>query len=205
MADEGKLLEHNGNISFFDASASTIDATAFINMQSHLFRQVKCICIYRVNLDANASMCQIWRMTNQPDETILRSWIALMRAHHAALGTVENALKNAGLPQLGWYDVLLEVERAGKGGLRPFELERKLLLPQYGLSRLLERIAAAGYIERRPCGDDRRGQLVVITRAGAKMRSRMWPVYAEAVEAAIGLHLTSDEAATLARLLRKLY
>jgi hypothetical protein len=37
------------------------------------------------------------------------------------------------------------------------------------------------------------------------MRRRMWPVYAEAVEAAIGLHLTSDEAATLARLLRKLY
>jgi DNA-binding MarR family transcriptional regulator len=150
-------------------------------------------------------MCKHRHMTNQPDETILRCWIGLNRAHHTALSTVENALKNAGLPPLGWYDVLLEVERAGKGGLRPFELERKLLLPQYGLSRLLERIASTGYIERRPCGDDKRGQVIAITAAGLKMRRRMWPVYAEAVAAAFGLHLTDDEAATLAGLLRKLY
>jgi DNA-binding MarR family transcriptional regulator len=150
-------------------------------------------------------MCKHRHMTNHSDEIIFRCWTGLNRAHHAALGTVENALKNAELPPLGWYDVLLEVERAGKGGLRPFELERKLLLPQYGLSRLLERIASVGYIERRPCGDDKRGQVIAITKAGLKMRRRMWPVYAEAVAAAFGLHLTDDEAAVLARLLRKLY
>jgi len=144
-------------------------------------------------------------MADKPSDTTLKCWTGLIRAHHAALETVENALKNADLPQLAWYDVLLEVERAGKGGLRPFELERKLLLPQYGLSRLLERIASAGYIERRPCEDDRRGQIIAITRAGSKIRRRMWPVYAEAIEAAIALHLTEDEAAALARLLRKLY
>ena len=144
-------------------------------------------------------------MADKPSDTTLRCWTGLLRAQHSALETVENALKNAELPQFGWYEVLLEVERAGKGGLRPFELERKLLLPQYGLSRLLDRIAGAGYIERRPCGDDKRGHVVAITKAGSRMRRRMWPVYAEAVEAAIGLHLSEEEAETLARLLRKLY
>jgi DNA-binding MarR family transcriptional regulator len=36
-------------------------------------------------------------------------------------------------------------------------------LAQYNLSRLIERIERAGYLERRACEDDGRGQLIVIT------------------------------------------
>ena len=48
-----------------------------------------------------------------------------------------------GHPPLAWYDALLEIEKAGPDGLRPFELRKLLLLPQYGTSRLLDRMVTA--------------------------------------------------------------
>jgi DNA-binding MarR family transcriptional regulator len=143
-------------------------------------------------------------MEKTPSETVTHAWARLLRAQHVALSTVEAALKQAGFPPLSWYDVLLELERARGKGMRPFELEGLLLLPQYGLSRLLDRIERAGYVERRPCGDDGRGQIVAITPAGRAMRRRMWPVYGNAIARAVGERLTEDEAGTLARLLGKL-
>lgn len=139
-----------------------------------------------------------------PNDAVIRAWARLIRAQRVALSEVEAALKRQELPPLAWYDALLELERAGEAGMRPFALERELLLPQYGLSRLLERIERAGYVERRPCDEDGRGQVVVITAAGIAMRRRMWPVYAAAVQEAVGDHLTNREARQLADLLGKL-
>lgn len=143
-------------------------------------------------------------MKHELSETAVRAWARLLRAQHAAQSHVEKALKDAGFPPLSWYDVLLELERGDKAGQRPFELERHLLLPQYGLSRLLDRIEAAGYLERRPCEDDARGQVVVITRAGRQLRRRIWPTYAAALKTAVSDRLTKKEQEALAGLLGKL-
>ena len=140
-------------------------------------------------------------MSDKPGEPTIRAWARLMKAQNQALGSVEGALKAAGLPPLAWYDVLLETERAGRDGLRPFELERAMLLAQYNLSRLVDRIEAAGYVERRPCVDDGRGHLIAITDAGRAVRRRMWPVYARAIEAAVGQRLSGRQAAMLSELL----
>jgi len=140
-------------------------------------------------------------MTDKPSETTIRAWARLMRAPQLALGSVERELKAAGLPPLVWYDVLLEIERAGEAGLRPFELERAMLLAQYNLSRLIDRIEGAGYVERRDCKDDGRGQLIAITDRGKAIRRKMWPVYARAIEAAVGRNLSAKQAGALDDLL----
>lgn len=137
-----------------------------------------------------------------PSEDMVQAWVRLVRAHRAALGMVEGALKAAGLPALEWYDVLLELER--HGAQRPRELQGRLLLAQYNLSRLLDRMAAAGLVERRPCAEDGRGQLVAATAAGLAMRARMWPVYAAAIGEAVGARLGEAETQVLAGLLGRL-
>ena len=139
-----------------------------------------------------------------PDETTEAAWTRLMRAQGAALSHVEAALKDAGLPPLAWYDVLLEVERAGKAGIRAIDLQQKLLLPQYGISRLLSKIEAAGYVSRQSSTEDGRSQEIVITAAGRQLRRRMWAVYGPAIEQAVGSKLTARERETLAGLLEKL-
>jgi DNA-binding MarR family transcriptional regulator len=143
-------------------------------------------------------------MRERPSEIVIRAWVRLARAQQIALATIEAALKKADLPPLVWYDVLLEVERAKQKGIRPFELERAMLLAQYNLSRLLDRIERAGYIERTASPDDGRGQVIQITELGESVRRRMWPVYAGAIEQALGKKLSADEALALADLVGRL-
>jgi DNA-binding MarR family transcriptional regulator len=139
-------------------------------------------------------------MSGNPSETAVRAWARLIKAQRQALAAIERALSAAKLPPLAWYDVLLELERAG-GSLRPFELEREMLLAQYNLSRLIDRLEKAGYVERRACANDRRGQVVAITTAGKTMRRRMWSVYGPAIQGAVGANLSSKQIDTLATLL----
>jgi DNA-binding MarR family transcriptional regulator len=121
-----------------------------------------------------------------------------------AISEIEAALAEAKLPPLSWYDVLLELERAGDEGLRPSRLEQEMLLEQYNVSRLIDRIEKAGYVKRRACEDDGRGQIVTITAAGKAIRRRMWPVYAEAIQRMLGELLTEAQIETLDGALGKL-
>lgn len=140
-----------------------------------------------------------------PSEAVVDAWVRLVRAQQKVLGAVEADLKRAGFPPLGWYDVLLELRRAKGDGLRPLEIEGRLLLAQHNVSRLLDRMAQAGYVERRPCVEDGRGQIVVATRAGHELMRRMWPAYRTAIEKHVGAKLRSQaEAQALGQLLGRL-
>src|SRR5436190_6178622 len=79
-------------------------------------------------------------------EVAERAWTQLIRAHRSALCSVEKALRAADLPPLEWYDVLLELKRGGP--LRPRDLQDRLLLAQYNLSRLLDRMEADALVTR---------------------------------------------------------
>ena len=142
-------------------------------------------------------------MSKGPNDAVAEAWIALMRAQQTVLLKVERALRDARLPPLAWYDVLWELDSAGEAGLRPFEIERQVLLAQSNISRLIDRLEGQRYVERRPCEEDGRGQHVVITPSGREMRRRMWPVYARALRDAIGQRVSEREAASLAALLAK--
>lgn len=143
--------------------------------------------------------------TSAPSDSVIRAWARLERAHRAAQSTVEARLKRAGLPPLAWYDALLELERSDPRGLRPFELQKEMLFAQYNLSRLIDRLEAAGHVARSASEEDGRGQLLAITKSGRALRRRMWPVYSAAIAEAVGSYLTEAEATTLGELLGRLY
>lgn len=158
-----------------------------------------------VKVDANASIDMMPAVTDRPSEPAVRAWARLERAHRSALGIVEARLARAGLPDLAWYDVLLELERAGPDGLRSFQLQAALLFQQYNLSRLVDRLVTAGHVAKAPSAEDGRGLVLTITRSGRALRRRIWPVYAAAIEDAIGRHFSDAEARTLGDLLARLY
>ena len=143
-------------------------------------------------------------MSRNPSEAVSRAWVALMRTREAVLGAIEADLKAAGLPPLGWYDVLLELARAPDGRLRPFEIEKQILLAQYNLSRLLDRLEKEGLIARAPHEQDSRGQWIVITDKGRAMQARIWKIYAKSIQKHVGDRLDDKAAATLAELLSRL-
>ena len=143
-------------------------------------------------------------MKRKPSTEATEVWIRLMRVQNKVLGAVEQDLKKAGFPPLAWYDALLELSRAPSGELRPVELEKQMLLPQYSTSRLIDRLVEEGLAARRECKMDKRGLFVEITEAGRELQKKMWIAYAEAIERHIGSKLSDPEAARLAELLDRL-
>jgi DNA-binding MarR family transcriptional regulator len=142
-------------------------------------------------------------MADHPSEATITAWVRLVKASRHVLGAVEADLRTAGFPPLGWYDVLLELRRAA-APLRPLEIEGRLLLAQPNVSRLIDRLEAAGYVERQPCEEDGRGQVVALTDAGRDLLKRMWPIYRSAIQRHVGAKLTGDGASRLSRLLGQL-
>jgi DNA-binding MarR family transcriptional regulator len=178
-------------------------------MESHFYTSGKCMCIYivaklpNVNIDASASFSVLKDMT-QPKPQTIAVWTSLVSANRILLDDIEDALKNEGLPKLSWYDALLEIEKTDGTGIRPYELKERLLLPQYGMSRLLDRIAKAGLIDRLDVEDDGRGQIIRLTQKGRNIRKAMWPIYAAALTRSVESHFSQAEVTELARLLNKL-
>ncbi|HEX2036570.1 MAG TPA: MarR family transcriptional regulator [Chloroflexota bacterium] len=134
----------------------------------------------------------------------LAAWRAFLTAHAAAIERIERDLAAQGdLLPLTWYDVLLELHAAPQHRLRQSDLLRAVVLTRSGISRLVDRLEAAGLVCRQPNPDDRRGDLVVLTEAGRAALRRTWPAYARGIQEHFARHLTAAEAATLAAALER--
>jgi DNA-binding MarR family transcriptional regulator len=143
-------------------------------------------------------------MKHKPSTEATAAWIRLMRVQSRVLDAVEQDLKKEGFPPLAWYDALLELSRAPTGELRPVELERQMLIPQYSTSRLIDRLVDEGLAARRECKVDKRGQFVEITEAGRDLQKRMWGAYSAAIEKYVGSKLSDADATKLCGLLDRL-
>ncbi len=140
--------------------------------------------------------------TRIPSDPIQRAWVALGRVSQSVQCHVETALKDAGFPELSWYTVLWELERAGKP-TRPKDLAIPLFILPYQLSRLVDRMEKDGLVKRIACKEDKRGHLLEPTAKGFALRKAMWTVYAPAMDDALN-RINDKEALELARLLNKL-
>jgi DNA-binding MarR family transcriptional regulator len=129
------------------------------------------------------------------------AWRAFITAYAAAIEGIERGLSEAGLPPLGWYDVLLELSAAPGCRLRMHELARAVVLSRSGLTRLVDRLERAGLLRREPDPADGRGSFAVLMDEGARMRERMWPVYAKGIAEHFGAHISDEEAEVLSRAL----
>jgi len=144
------------------------------------------------------------RVSEHLEPTTIRSWARLIRVSQSLINAVEADLKSADLPQLIWYDALLELDRVGNKGLRPFELQKEMLLTQYNISRLVDRLFAAKLLKRRPTPGDKRGHELVITAAGRAKLKKMWPVYQAAIDRHFAQKLSVKDKADLSRILNKI-
>ncbi|MEP3048592.1 MAG: MarR family winged helix-turn-helix transcriptional regulator [Roseibium sp.] len=131
------------------------------------------------------------------------AWVRLQKASTAVLDRVEAKLKADGYPPLSWYDVLLELRRADQKTLRPVEIEKRILLAQYNVSRLIDRLVAASFAEKLKAPNDGRGVVVRLTSQGEELLSRMWPAYEAAVKQEFSEKMTDADADDLMRVLGK--
>ena len=132
--------------------------------------------------------------SEEPDEAKLAAWRALLNAHAAAIGAIERDLAARKLVPLTWYDVLVALSEAPAGRLRLHELASRVVLSRSGLTRLVDRLEAAGLLRREPVPTDRRGAYAVLTPAGDATLRRTWPTYARGIVEHFARHLDDAEA-----------
>jgi DNA-binding MarR family transcriptional regulator len=122
------------------------------------------------------------------DPTPMATFTRLWRAARVADGKLADVFGQHGL-EAGWFDVLATLRRAGAPHrLSAGTLARGLVMSTGGMTKRLDKLEAAGLVERSPDPSDRRGVLVSLTAKGLKR-----------VDAAVEDHL-----ATEARLLEAL-
>ncbi len=118
---------------------------------------------------------------------------------------IELALKETGLADPVWFEILLAAEEAGEAGVQMRILQRRLFLQQYALSRHITRMETAGLIRRSSVPGAGRGQTVHLTESARGLQDRVWQVYRQRIEAALADRLSTDEAYAALRLMNRLY
>ena len=118
-------------------------------------------------------------------EPQLDAWRAIVTSHAAVTERVQRALAAADLPPLSWFELLSAVKSSPTGRPRMSDLAAWLTLSRGGITKLVDRLQEAGYLERVSCPEDRRSLQAELTPAGEKMFEEMRGVY----EAELDRHL----------------
>jgi len=140
----------------------------------------------------------------QLDEKEL-AWRALLQSHSALIALLGKELEaEAGLP-LSQYEVLVYLNGAPEGRLRMNDLARSLLLSKSGVTRLIDRMGAAGLVERAACEEDRRVTYAAITSAGELALGTAAPVHIRGIEEHFSRYLDAEEARVMATTLLKVF
>lgn len=123
-----------------------------------------------------------WK-TSRPDLDFspLEVGMRVLRAAHFLQSRLDRVASAFGLSHQGDLEVLTELDLVGP--LTPSKLAEDLLLTSGGMTVRLNRLQAAGLIERRPNPQDGRGVLIYLTPTGKELAE-------EALIASLRAHAT---------------
>jgi DNA-binding MarR family transcriptional regulator len=106
------------------------------------------------------------RVSTIVDEPGFGAWRALLQAHARITRRLDEELQAAHGLSLAEYDALLQIAHAPGRRVRMNVLADRVLLSRSGITRLVDRLEAAGSVERIACSTDARGQEAVLTPSG---------------------------------------
>ena len=96
----------------------------------------------------------------------LDAWRGFVHAHARLTRRLDEELQVAHRLSLAEYDALLQLANAPGRQLRMSALADRVLLSRSGITRLVDRLVAAGMVERSTCTTDARGAEAALTAGG---------------------------------------
>jgi DNA-binding MarR family transcriptional regulator len=123
------------------------------------------------------------------------AWRALARAFLVVPRVLESELQSRHGLTLTEYSVLSNL---ADGSLRMTELAEKGAMSLSAISRVADRLAGAGLIERARCPEDARACLVELTEAGAQRLRAAHPTHVRGVRQHVLCHLAGMDLGVLA-------
>lgn len=133
------------------------------------------------------------------DDPRLDAWRAFLSAHARLSRRLDEELRADHDLSLPEYDALLQLAQAPERRLRMSRLATLVLLSKSGVTRLIDRLEADGFVERTQCLSDARGAEAVLTPAGLARLRDAAVTHLAGIERYFLASLGPDELATIER------
>ena len=134
----------------------------------------------------------------------LEAWINFLRAHAAVTRQFNAELQATHGLTLSDFDVMAQLARTPEYALKRVELSERVLLTPSGITRLLNGLERAGYVDKRECAEDARVTYAVLTDEGQKKFREAARTHRASIRALLTERFEQDELETLASLLGRL-
>ena len=125
----------------------------------------------------------------------------LIRLETELWDAVDRRLRDECGMSMASFDVMQVI--AQTPSCRVYDIARALSITVGGTSKAVDRIAAAGHLERCANPDDRRSSIIELTRAGADAVAKAGEVVDDELRQRVGTTLTGSELEQLSALITK--
>lgn len=132
------------------------------------------------------------------------AWIRLLRAHAAITRELSARLEAQHGLTLSDFDVLVQLYTAPERSLRRVDIARAVLLTASGITRLLDGLERAGWVEKRACDTDARVSYAALTDQGVEKFEHALATHRVDVKEVFSSRFSEEEHAQLTELLGRL-
>jgi DNA-binding MarR family transcriptional regulator len=143
-------------------------------------------------------------LTEQAVEPAVQAWTRLLRASATTTKLLSADLQEEHGLTLSDYEALLVLSRAEDARMKRVDLARNLMLTPSGVTRLLQGLEDAGFVERASCETDLRITYAQLTDAGRDKLAAAAGGHVASIRALFEEHFGTDELRALAQILGKL-
>jgi DNA-binding MarR family transcriptional regulator len=143
-------------------------------------------------------------LTEQLSSAAVQAFIRLLQGHAAATRVLSADLVREHGLTINDYEAMLRLSRAENRRLKRVELADSLLLTPSGITRLLDGLERADYVEKGSCDSDARVTYAVLTDAGLDKLREASTSHVAQIREFFEQRFDDNELATLADLLGRL-
>jgi len=143
-------------------------------------------------------------LTEQQIVPAVRAWTRLLRAYATTTRALSAVLQEQHGLTRNDYEALLVLSRSDGGRMKRVDLARSLMLTPSGITRLLQGLEEAGFVERAACATDLRVTYAQLTDAGREKLHAAAEGHDASICALFGEHFADGEIESVAEILGKL-
>lgn len=138
------------------------------------------------------------------DDERITSFGLLVEAHRRLQRTFDKTLRDRHGMSGVTFEALLRLGRSEDSRMSMSELAEQMVLTSGGVTRLIDRLTAAGYVERLQCPSDRRVQWAQLTEEGSVALAAALRTHLDDLEAHYASEIEPEELPVVNRVMDRL-